>query len=216
MRLVLLIVVAVVIVGGAGGSYYHYRCWRETRYDEMIAEVAAKHDVDPALVKALIKVQTNFGPGARTEDGSQGLLLVRPRVAEDYRVAHNRGPWGYICVHRRFRNHDPNKPEQYTSSDEGTCKAPGCGQPLINELRDPETNMEVACWFLGEAMRMLRDEVKPKDLVPTALIAYRYGLPERGKDSPSYKQLVFAEIVRREYIKYRPSFQRRARRAAGR
>jgi hypothetical protein len=216
MRLALLIVVAVLIVAGAAGSYYHYRCWRESRYDELIIETAAKHGVDPALVKALIKVQTNFAPGAETNDGSRGLLLVPPRVAEKYREAHNRGPWGYICVHRHFRNHDPSKPEQFTSSEPGVCKAPGCDQPLIDELRDPETNIEVACWYLGQATRMLKDEVRPEELLPTVLIAYRWGLPKRGQSKPAAEHWAFAQIVLRQYATYKPSFDKRALRAAGR
>jgi hypothetical protein len=216
MRLALLIVVAVAIVGGAAGSYYHYRCWHKGRYDDMIIEAATAHGIDPALVKALIKVQTNFRFGATTEDGSRGLLLVSPRVAEAYREAHGREAWGYICMHRHFRNHDPNKPEQFTSSEPGSCQAPGCKQLLIDELRDPETNLEVGCWFLSYAAWMLRDKVKPGELEAAILVAYRWGLPKPGSVELSPEQRTFIHSVLRERLRLIPYFDKRARRAVGR
>ncbi len=218
MRLVLLIAVAVLIVAGAAGSYYHYQSWRENRYDDLIIEAAKHHDVDPALVKALIKVQTDFNFAARIEeDDSRGLLLVPKRVALEYLEAHEREAWGYICMHRHFRNHDPNKPEEFTSDKHGTCKARGCNQRLIDELRDPETNLEIGCWYLGKARRILRifkPDQTAEELRKLLVVAYRWGLPERGhKIQLTRDQRAFLHAVLNAYEKYKPNFERRARRA---
>ncbi len=151
MRLALLIVLAAAVVAGAAGSYYHFQSWRESRYDDLIIEAAKDHNVDPALVKALVKARSDFNPGARGEGDSRGLMLVPPEVASAYLLAHGRESWGYICPNWRFRNHDPRKPERFTSDTPTQCAV--CKAPLIEELSDPATNIEVGCWYLGRESR---------------------------------------------------------------
>jgi hypothetical protein len=219
MRLAILIGVAVLILGGAAASYYHYWWWRDHRYDEMIIEAANRHYIEPALVKALIKVQTNVTLNAVTEkEGAitaRGLMLVPNRVADSYLAWHGRDKWGYICIHRHFPNHDPNKPEQFTSDTEGAaCEAPGCGRMLVHELIDPESNLEVGCWFLAQARETLKEtnpQLTPSELTSWALVAFRYGLPERTEELTP-QQKAFLAAVHKAYLKYRPAFERRARR----
>jgi len=219
MRLAILIGVAVLILAGAGASYYHYWWWRDHRYDDMIIEAANRHHIDPALVKALVKVQTDSAFNAITESEgattARGLLLVPNRVGDSYLAWHDRDKWRHICMHRRFPNHDPNKPEQFTSDDEGTpCKAPGCGRPLVHELIDPATNLEVGCWFLAQARATLREtepQLTPSEVTTWSLVAFRYGLPERaGELTPQQK--AFLAAVHAAYVKYSAAFDQRARR----
>ena len=219
MRLAILIGVAVVILGGAAASYYHYWSWRDHRYDDMIIEAANRHHIDPALVKALVKVQTDFAFSAITEDEgtitARGLMLVPNHVADSYLAWHGRDKWGYICMHRHFPNHDPTKPEQFTSDEEGACEAPGCGWPLVQELIDPETNLEVGCWFLSQFRETLREaepDRNPGELTIWALVAFRYGVPQMT-DELTPQQKGFLAAVRSTYLKYRPSFERRASQA---
>jgi len=218
MRLALLIVLAAAVVAGAAGSYYHFQSWRENRYDDFIIEAAKDHNVDPALVKALIKVQTDFGADAQVGD-SQGLLLIPPRVADLYLEAHGRTDWGFTCVNRHFRNHDPNKPEQYTSAVERACRAPGCNAQLTEELKDPATNIEVGCWFLDQAQGPIRQryEAPPDARVPPDLlvVAYRWGLPEGREVGLSESQKAFVGRVLQATEKYRTPLTGRARQAAG-
>jgi hypothetical protein len=218
MKLAILIGVAVLIVGGAAASYYHYWWWRDHRYDEMIVEAANRHHIDPALVKALVKVQSDFGFSATTEDEgtitARGLMLVPNHVADSYLAWHGREKWGHICIHRHFPNHDPDKPEQFTSDKEGTCEAPGCGRPLVPELIDPETNLEVGCWFLSqfrETLRAAEPHKSPPELSIWSLIAFRFGVPEKT-DELTLEQRAFIVAVHNAYDKYRPSFEKRTRR----
>lgn len=223
MRLAILIGVAVLILGGAAASYYHYWWWRDHRYDEMIIEAANRHHIEPALVKALVKVQSNLAFNAITENEgmttARGLMLVPNRVGDSYLARHGRDKWRHICVHRRFPNHDPDNAEQFTSDTESAlCEAPGCGRTLVHELIDPEINLEVGCWFLAQARETLKatePQLTASELTSWALIAFRYGLPEKTTEL-SPEQRAFLATVHQAYLKYRPAFERRARRARGR
>jgi len=57
-----------------------------TDYDKDIITVSAKHDVDPYLVKAVIKAESNFDPGAVSPKNAQGIMQLIPETASDYGV----------------------------------------------------------------------------------------------------------------------------------
>ena len=59
---------------------------RDTIYDELIASAAQAHGVDPILVQALIQVESNYRPGARSHKGAMGLMQIMPATARDYKV----------------------------------------------------------------------------------------------------------------------------------
>jgi soluble lytic murein transglycosylase-like protein len=59
---------------------------RETPYDEIIAALSRAHGVDPLLVQALIQVESNYRPRARSPKGAMGLMQLMPATAREYRV----------------------------------------------------------------------------------------------------------------------------------
>jgi len=53
------------------------------RYQEFIAEQAQANDLDPALVAAVIKVESNFRHDAVSRADARGLMQLRPSTAKE-------------------------------------------------------------------------------------------------------------------------------------
>jgi soluble lytic murein transglycosylase len=59
---------------------------RRTAFDPIIREAAQRHRVDPALVKAVIRQESDFVPYARSPKGALGLMQLMPGTARMHRV----------------------------------------------------------------------------------------------------------------------------------
>jgi soluble lytic murein transglycosylase len=57
-------------------------------YDQLILRAARRHGLPPALVKAVVKAESNFQPNAISDKGAQGLMQLMPATAEDLGVDH--------------------------------------------------------------------------------------------------------------------------------
>lgn len=52
------------------------------RFDPLIHKVANRYDVDPALVKAIIKAESGYNPKAISKRGAKGLMQLMPGTAK--------------------------------------------------------------------------------------------------------------------------------------
>jgi soluble lytic murein transglycosylase-like protein len=57
-----------------------------TPYGEIIASMSEAHGVNPMLVRALIQVESNYRPSARSRKGAMGLMQLMPSTAKEYKV----------------------------------------------------------------------------------------------------------------------------------
>jgi soluble lytic murein transglycosylase-like protein len=63
-----------------------------TKYDHLITKAAEKYQVSPALVKAVIKAESNFNHEAVSPVGAQGLMQLMPSTAHYLQVANTFQP----------------------------------------------------------------------------------------------------------------------------
>ncbi len=54
-----------------------------TSIHEMIDQAARHHALDPALIRALIRVESSFNPRAVSPKGAKGLMQIMPETARD-------------------------------------------------------------------------------------------------------------------------------------
>jgi Transglycosylase SLT domain/Domain of unknown function (DUF4124) len=65
-------------------------------YVDMISAACDRHGVDPALVEAIVKVESDFNPFALSKKGAMGLMQLMPQTAADMKVGNSFNPYENI------------------------------------------------------------------------------------------------------------------------
>jgi hypothetical protein len=67
-------------------------CDGEVPFSDIINAKCTKYGVDPALVKSIIKAESNFNPKAVSNKGARGLMQLMPATASDMGVSNSFDP----------------------------------------------------------------------------------------------------------------------------
>ena len=85
-------VAASTATAGAGAAGGTLGGGSPSAYDGLIQSTAAKHGLDPALLKGLIRQESNFNPNAGSPAGAQGLTQLMPATAASLGVTNVHDP----------------------------------------------------------------------------------------------------------------------------
>ncbi len=72
------------------------------RYDAVITEASERHGVAFSLLKALIKIESDFNPWAVSRDGAKGLMQIMPDNIKALKIKDPFDPWENIMGGTRF------------------------------------------------------------------------------------------------------------------
>ena len=93
------------------GGVFPRRSWRysersrplwKSKYNDIIVAAAQKHDVDAALVSAVIKAESDYNPRIVSHKGARGLMQLMPATAKRFGVTNSFDPEENIHAGTRY------------------------------------------------------------------------------------------------------------------
>ncbi len=71
----------------AASAVIGWRHWRAHRFDAFINEAARRYQLPPALIRSVIRQESNFDPTVRGRAGELGLMQIRDVAASEWAYA---------------------------------------------------------------------------------------------------------------------------------
>jgi len=74
----------------------------ESTYNSIIREASKRYGVESAIIKAVIKVESDFNPQATSSKGAMGLMQIMPDTARELKVSDCYDPRANIFAGTRY------------------------------------------------------------------------------------------------------------------
>ena len=78
----LILALAIVGVGVYQAYFYFLKRAYPLDYEDIVTAEAAKYDIEPAFIYAIIKSESGFDPNAESSAGARGLMQLMPATFE--------------------------------------------------------------------------------------------------------------------------------------
>lgn len=120
----------------------HRSALTQQEIDAAIDKAAARHNVDPNLVRALVKVESNFNPNAVSRKGAMGLMQLMPSTARQLKVSDPFNPEenvdaGVRHLKKLLESYNGNVPLSLAAYNAGSAAvARSAGIPRYRETRN--------------------------------------------------------------------------------
>ncbi|WP_094546689.1 lytic transglycosylase domain-containing protein [Petroclostridium xylanilyticum] len=121
--LLLLGITALVIIWMVMFPQNILRFFYPLRYNDFVFKYSEYNKIDPYLVMAIIKVESNFNANAQSHKGAKGLMQITDQTAL----------WG--------------------------AEQLGLHDFRIDKLFDPETNIQIGCWYLNNLKKEFNNDL---------------------------------------------------------
>ena len=176
-----------IFLGGLTAFFERYVSVRERSQDGVILTAAAKHGVDPALIKAVVWRESWFNPRATGSSGEVGLMQIMKDTAKDWAAAEHFTLYAHSQLYNPMKNTE-------------------CGAWYLRRLLARYRNTDNPVVYALAAYNAGPGRVAKwgKGAAATNSVAFL-----KEMDFPGTKKYV--ETVTKRYEHYRPSFPPKSR-----
>lgn len=126
----------------------------QAQFDAYIQEAAALYELPAPLIRAVIRVESNFNPSSRSGVGAMGLMQLMPETARSMGVANPYDPWQNIMGGTRLLRILINR---YDGNLALALAAYNAGHGRVDRvLRSLATLPECTSRYIGSVIRYFR------------------------------------------------------------